>query len=406
MGGDFNFPRSDRPPGSNEPLRARGARYWTVKGYLEYAKNDPEYIERTLRKRISQSNARAARELKASLEVKTPSGKTVKFPEPRLQSQGEKRSRNRDYTQSGDPPRTRMHPKGKGRSTSIPRVTTPSLELQEGADAKYRIGAIAGAKGGKQSGSAILSNFGANKDFGDGWAGKSAGRVRGMVNLLKHPETFAGRFLWVYVAQQVTQAVTNWRSWDKVSWTMGDRRAEQILRDENRGQEVNKILRGVAPILGGALGLVGTVGQFGLATWGARFGFFGAEAVEARLAKASRFIDDHVAWFRSGANGMSPHRAAGFMNDNMGALLDSRQSSIEYSIDRRLRESLEKNARIAQDDLRVLAVGGVDALVSAAPSTPEYKEKLDSLVREARIKDAQADQIMNEIMGRLTGMNK
>lgn len=339
---------------------------------------------------------------------------TVGTPYDGLYSAAEKQPRNSSYTRpsSGHAPRTRRNPAGKGRSLDVGDVLTPAHADQFGAPGTERLSNTFGSKKGTIKGGAALSNYGAQKDLGSGAFGAGAGRVKGAVNLAKHPETWANRLMWVYVTDMVTKGVQDWRHWDKVSWMDTGQTATNTLKTAN-SDPLNQATTGFAKLLGAGTSIGNVFAQAGAATvnipwfpqhWFAKLFTGKGESVEALSARTSNLMSDTVAWLSNGATGLNPWSAAANADANMGSFLEANARRQMAAIRSQLTESMHKNLTVSQNDYRMLAVGGVDNVVSGLRGSPEYMNQA-SKMKEAYHAKSEAE-ILREEMLRTMGLNK
>ena len=67
---------------------------------------------------------------------------------------------------------------------------------------------------------------------------------------------------------------------------------------------------------------------------------------------------------------------------------------------------VEDGLILAENDTRMLAVGGVDNVMRSIKYTPEYQATMAKMVREARIKGGGEEGAIKAIMNRLVTVNE
>lgn len=390
----FNYDRS---------YRASGVRYWgTAYNRLMWNRTFPEMSAEAVTEAL-RGNNRKRDDLVASVRraaATTPPNYRVGGDAPRMSTRP-----NRSGVYVGDVSPTRV--KGKGRSVALKDIYKESLALQPFDPPERRIGSLhVGAQGRKgQSWATMMSNFGANKELGEGWAGASAGRVRGMRNLLAHPETFMGRFLWVYAAKHVTDAITNWRGWNKVSWGMTDNQAEAAMRKEREGRPE------VARFGVGALAGAGT--QFASMltdTWLSYFtvvpspvGFvFGKDGrlTEAQAARASKWVEGLTGWMRGGFKGkviLSDDEVAA----EASADADGQRREAISKAKKQYNEMVTKNLVRQKDVIAKRGVGGIEDIRASLNKHDDFKSALAEMTGAELLKidyDLIVDKVINRMM--------
>lgn len=280
----------------------------------------------------------------------------------------------------GSGPSNKARPKGKGRSTAVKDTPIPSREYRPDEPSSRRAGAFhagAASAGRQQSWATMLSNFGANKENGEGWLGASAGRVRGMNNLMSHPETFMGRFLWVYAAKHVTDGIKQWRGWDAVSWDdFSDRKL-------HAAQEI-------APsIVGKAIGTVGAAGVR-VASLGSSL-LTGALAItglisESTGARADDLVSDYADWLSSGRGfRFSPvvtHQAA---NRAVSGEIERLKNNAVSTAVQKWNKNVNDNLARTKDAFAKRGVGSIAAVRDSLTARPDFRAALEDIKVSAKL---------------------
>lgn len=374
--------------------KAGGVKYYSLQSKFAA---DRTLVDSFLR-RIKDANRRAEREAR-EYERETFEKFKAKLNRP-LSSFGPRRVQNSPsmgnpgngtsdtYVGDGAP----TNRKGKGRSLKIGDVLRQSAEYQPFDDPARRIGSLGGRPGQAVSngGGALFSNWNENKANGGGVLGASASRFRGMKNVIMNPAAFMSRFALFYIAKQVTEAITEWRGWDKVSWQQSNAQATKTLSDHHKGRhQLEDVFIAGGNVVGGAGELIkpfATLGMFSgpaLIIAGIR-----GENVEAQAAQGTSLMGDVTKWLgRGGPFGFaaSPFSAAATWNRDAPSIVGKEQDSLEAKALGLFHKWTLDNVTRHQDDKRILAVGGVDVVHGALKGQSQnYKQEMKVVGQAAR----------------------
>lgn len=334
--------------------------YWEISNQIDRKMAD---IKRDLGNQIRAAVARQS--------AKTASTQSAEPRTSRGSRNSVSESLNPDYGQGS--PRSHVR-KGKGRSTALADVYKPSLELREGEIATRRIGSLTGSSGStRQSAATMLSRFGANKDNGSGFFGASSSRLRGIKNLVAHPDTWMARLLPAFIAAEVSKGIQEWRDWDKVSWTMSEAEAKRVMKPrswEKLGRTMAAIPVKMVHTLAGIMAPIGAL----IATGGN----------EAEAAMATDYFKAWGEWIGGGFEGSNPSALAANASAGAAAAADHLKAKALQKAEDKWKRMVTEGVARYKDTLAVRGVGGVFDIAGRIRNTDSAQAVLGDMKMAAR----------------------
>lgn len=280
----------------------------------------------------------------------------------------------------------------------VDKLAAPRHALREQAAPLERIGA---GKVGSQGLRTMLSNYGANKDYGNSLAGASASRFKAVKGLVNRPGTWMGRFAVIWVAQEAGKAMADWRGWDKVSWQMTHGAAQAVLSKHKR---VNPLIYTYGKLMAGGLAVAGLTTDLWLGvTAPIADALRGDNGGSAAAAQASDLVKDVVSWAGSGFRGPSPWAVAEAVNADAGWEVERQKLMAEQKAERRFFEMVDHNIDRMKDTLALRGVGNRTEIRSAYSRSNQ--DRLSEMVRVARLGVSESE-VMKDMLNRELAKNK